>query len=234
MQFQDFRNEAFPRPAFDMHKNLDGVGYVRLDCAKAKVNPETTMATKERPRAMVVVKACCRTLAAFSQGEFACARAADTRNRVMKRANSGRTKIPRRNRENFADTSSSRIEIWSETRRLAAACGQKLQGGQGLRRVRRYLGHPGRNRRSDSCRVSMQDRSLFIYSAPETENVSPRAKNIFASLHDTLMKNCRQEVHLEFPRGFGPPGFVAAMRRSFAKRRFTRCRKAFGVRPSSS
>src|SRR5499425_3490839 len=36
---------------------------------KAKVRPATTMATRERPRAMVLVKACCNTLTAFSQGE---------------------------------------------------------------------------------------------------------------------------------------------------------------------
>src|SRR5947208_12331322 len=36
---------------------------------KAKVRPATTMATSERPRAMVLVKACCSTLTAFSQGE---------------------------------------------------------------------------------------------------------------------------------------------------------------------
>jgi len=76
------------------------------------------MATSDSPRAMVVVKACCRTLAAFSQGEFACAEAADTRNRIMKSADRARTKILRPNRENFADTGASRIEIWSETRRL--------------------------------------------------------------------------------------------------------------------
>jgi len=42
---------------------------------KAKVKPETTMATSDSPRAMVLVKACCRTLTAFSHGEFACAKA---------------------------------------------------------------------------------------------------------------------------------------------------------------
>src|SRR6266403_6173945 len=36
---------------------------------KAKVRPTTTMTTSERPRAMVLVKACCSTLTAFSQGE---------------------------------------------------------------------------------------------------------------------------------------------------------------------
>src|SRR5713101_5979553 len=36
---------------------------------KAKVRPATTMATSERPRAMVLVKACWRTLTAFSHGE---------------------------------------------------------------------------------------------------------------------------------------------------------------------
>src|SRR5437868_8287447 len=36
---------------------------------KAKVRPASTMATRERPRAMVLVKACCNTLTAFSHGE---------------------------------------------------------------------------------------------------------------------------------------------------------------------
>lgn len=36
---------------------------------KAKVRPATTMATRDRPRAMVEVNACCNTLTAFSQGE---------------------------------------------------------------------------------------------------------------------------------------------------------------------
>jgi hypothetical protein len=47
---------------------------------KAKVRPATTMATSERPRAMVLVKACCSTLTAFSQGEVpVCARAGAAR-----------------------------------------------------------------------------------------------------------------------------------------------------------
>src|SRR5487761_1757162 len=36
---------------------------------KAKVKPATTMETSDRPRAMVVVNACIKTLTAFSQGE---------------------------------------------------------------------------------------------------------------------------------------------------------------------
>src|SRR6266849_11207614 len=48
----------------------------------ANVNPETTMATSDGPRAMVLVKACCRTLTAFSHGEFACAKAGTARARV--------------------------------------------------------------------------------------------------------------------------------------------------------
>jgi hypothetical protein len=38
----------------------------------AKVRPETTMATSERPRAMVLVNEVCRTLTALSQGELPC------------------------------------------------------------------------------------------------------------------------------------------------------------------
>jgi hypothetical protein len=158
IDFKNFGNEASSGTTFDLHNHVERIADIGLNGAKANVNPDTTMATSDSPRAMVVVNACCRTLAAFSQGEFACAREADTRNRVMKSVKRARTKIPKRNRENFADTSASRIEIWSGTLRLAS----------GFRIVRRYLGHPGRNRRCGSSRVSMEDRSLFIYSASQT------------------------------------------------------------------
>src|SRR5438132_4029984 len=42
---------------------------------KAKVRPDTTIATNERPRAIVLVNACWRTLTAFSQGEAPWAKA---------------------------------------------------------------------------------------------------------------------------------------------------------------
>src|SRR5277367_248281 len=45
----------------------------------AKVRPATTMATSERPRAMVLVKAVIKTLTAFSQGEFPWAKAGAAR-----------------------------------------------------------------------------------------------------------------------------------------------------------
>src|ERR1700677_4848678 len=47
---------------------------------KANVKPETTIATRESPRAIVLVNAVCRTFTAFSQGEFACAKAGAARN----------------------------------------------------------------------------------------------------------------------------------------------------------
>jgi len=48
---------------------------------KAKVSPATTIATKDSPRAIVLVNACCRTLTAFSQGDWplTCANAPDAR-----------------------------------------------------------------------------------------------------------------------------------------------------------
>src|SRR6266851_4364325 len=48
---------------------------------KAKVKPATTIETRERPRAIVVVNACIKTLTAFSHGEppAAWANAADAR-----------------------------------------------------------------------------------------------------------------------------------------------------------
>src|SRR5258708_38002279 len=49
----------------------------------ANVSPATTIATSERPRAIVLVKACCRTFTAFSQGEFpACAKTGEARSRL--------------------------------------------------------------------------------------------------------------------------------------------------------
>jgi hypothetical protein len=39
------------------------------------------MATRESPRAMVLVNAVCRTFTAFSQGEFACAKAGAARSK---------------------------------------------------------------------------------------------------------------------------------------------------------
>src|ERR1700730_12004704 len=46
---------------------------------KAKVSPETTIATSESPRAMVLVKASWSTFTAFSQGEFPWAKAGAAR-----------------------------------------------------------------------------------------------------------------------------------------------------------
>src|SRR5580700_9003848 len=49
---------------------------------KAKVRPATTMATSERPRAIVLVKAVIKTLTAFSQGELPCANAGAAKSKV--------------------------------------------------------------------------------------------------------------------------------------------------------
>src|SRR6202795_2605608 len=58
----------------------------------AKVRPDTTIATRESPRAMVLVKACCRTATAFSHGELpvACAKAGSARKRLHAAANKKR------------------------------------------------------------------------------------------------------------------------------------------------
>jgi len=93
LEFKYFRDEASPGPPLDMHQNFERVADVRFDCSKAKVRPETTMATRESPRAMVLVNACCKTLTAFSQGEFACANAGAVRKSPSKEA---RTRRPER------------------------------------------------------------------------------------------------------------------------------------------
>src|SRR6267142_5885844 len=49
----------------------------------ANVSPATTMATSESPRAIVLVNACCRTLTAFSHGEFpVCAKTGDAKSKL--------------------------------------------------------------------------------------------------------------------------------------------------------
>jgi hypothetical protein len=65
-----FRDESSSRAAFDLHDHVQRIPDIRLDGTNAKVSPATTMATRERPRAMVLVKAVSRTLTAFSQGEL--------------------------------------------------------------------------------------------------------------------------------------------------------------------
>jgi hypothetical protein len=81
MEFHHFGDEAGSRTAFDVNNGVERVRDVRLDGPKAKVRPETTMATSESPRAMVLVKACCSTFTALSHGEFACAKAGTARAR---------------------------------------------------------------------------------------------------------------------------------------------------------
>jgi hypothetical protein len=57
----------------------------------ANVRPDTTIATSERPRAMVLVNACCRTLTAFSHGELpACANAGAARHRATREERTAR------------------------------------------------------------------------------------------------------------------------------------------------
>ena len=72
---ENFGNISAPRSTLDLDDDIERIGDVSLDGSKAKVRPATTMATSERPRAMVLVKACCSTLTAFSQGEVPCANA---------------------------------------------------------------------------------------------------------------------------------------------------------------
>jgi hypothetical protein len=71
VDLEDFGNVSASGPTFDLNHDVQQIGDVGLDGPKAKVNPETTIATRERPRAIVLVKACCKTPTAFSQGEFA-------------------------------------------------------------------------------------------------------------------------------------------------------------------
>jgi hypothetical protein len=81
MDCEDLRNKASARAAVEVHYNVKGIADIALNGPKANVKPETTMATRESPRAMVLVNAVCRTFTAFSQGEFACAKAGAARSK---------------------------------------------------------------------------------------------------------------------------------------------------------
>ena len=71
MDFHDFGDKAPARTAFKVHDNIYAIADVCFDRANAKVSPDTTMATRDSPRAIVLVNACWRTLTAFSHGELA-------------------------------------------------------------------------------------------------------------------------------------------------------------------
>jgi hypothetical protein len=94
---ENFGNVSAARPTLDMDDNVKRVGDIGLDGSKAKVRPATTMATSERPRAMVLVKAVIRTLTAFSQGEPPCANAGAARSSVKPSVTRGeRSQVLRR------------------------------------------------------------------------------------------------------------------------------------------
>jgi len=67
-----------------VHDDAKRVGNIGLDGSKAKVSPETTIATSESPRAIVLVKAVINTLTAFSHGEFPCWAKAGAASRSVK------------------------------------------------------------------------------------------------------------------------------------------------------
>jgi hypothetical protein len=181
---------------------------------------------------MVLVNAVCSTLTAFSQGEFvvAWANTGDTRTKAVGMANSDRSKTVRWNRRSRSDTSTSRLKIWTAWRAVGRATVLARPDISETSRASywepRLLRLPARSRRIHS---------LSIYSANERENVSQGPRNIFLGACDTFMKTCVQGIVLPaFPRELERPGLARAIRRSFANRRFTRCRNAFGVSPSSS
>ena len=70
VDFKYFGDKAVARSALDLDDDIKRIRNVGLDGANAKVSPETTIATSESPRAMVLVNACCSTFTAFSQGEL--------------------------------------------------------------------------------------------------------------------------------------------------------------------
>src|SRR5437016_13249657 len=81
VEFEHFGDKPAARPTLDLDDDIKRLRNVCLD--GAKVSPETTIATSESPRAMVLGNACCSTLTAFSQGELpVCANAGAARHRA--------------------------------------------------------------------------------------------------------------------------------------------------------
>ena len=85
VDFEDFGDESAAGPSFDVDDDIERVADVCFNRANANVRPDTTIATSESPRAMVLVNACCRTLTAFSHGELpVCANAGAARHRATR------------------------------------------------------------------------------------------------------------------------------------------------------
>jgi hypothetical protein len=85
VDFEHFGNETPSWPALDLNEDIEQIADVGLDGAKANVRPDTTIATSESPRAMVLVNACCSTLTAFSHGELpVCANAGAARHNATR------------------------------------------------------------------------------------------------------------------------------------------------------
>jgi hypothetical protein len=57
VDFENFRNVSASGPALDLDDDIERISDVRFNGAKAKVRPDTTIATSESPRAIVLVKA---------------------------------------------------------------------------------------------------------------------------------------------------------------------------------
>jgi hypothetical protein len=95
---------------------MERVSDVRLDRAKANVSPDTTIATSDSPRAMVLVKAVSSTLTALSHGELpAWARAGPARTRITTIATKhGRNQEARRilRRGRFISVFSLFLKLW--------------------------------------------------------------------------------------------------------------------------
>src|SRR5580704_8088738 len=157
---------------------------------KAKVSRVTTIATSERPRAMVLVKAVSKTLTAFSQGELPpCANTGAARNRATVEARTAR--VERSRQETIFQRlfmSTPRQEFASQVAMRGKSTSPSHTAGRSrnalVRRHARLTPQESRPLRLDArssqgvCRVSFP---LFTYSVFGEKNVSLEIRNISRS-----------------------------------------------------
>lgn len=163
----------------------------RLDppSPKANVRPATTMATSERPRAMVLVKAVSRTLTAFSQGELPvpCANAGTARYRAIAEAKTARVERSRQEttfqrfftsipRQGFASQAAMRGKRTSSLR-TAGRSRNALVRRHARLTPQKFC--PLRLDGSQQQGVGRVNLPLSTYSVLGQKNVSQESRNIF-------------------------------------------------------
>lgn len=153
---------------------------------KANVRPATTMATRERPRAMVLVNAVCRTFTAFSQGEApAWAKAGAARRKalaVVTRMEERRKKQCARRNARFISPHTMNVRSRRSSREILFGA-QPLPAALAAKCVGPHFGHTrstssgSRQQAGSVCAGKRKNRRRARHRAPLLGNSFPHLPN---------------------------------------------------------